>query len=86
MVDVVEIVFSTNCNCPRGRDDATIALSVRTLYIASESDTSLQSVHTAGKSGPFDWAGLGLTSAIFECTIVSEAIDVRTHNIEKPFS
>jgi len=70
---VVEIVFSTNCNCPSGTDDATIALSVRTLYIASESDTSLQSVRTAGKSEPFDYAGLRLTSATVERTIVSES-------------
>src|SRR5580704_3214486 len=53
--------ISRNRNCPSGSDDATIALSVRTPYIASESDTSLQSVHTAGKPGPFDCAGLRLT-------------------------
>jgi hypothetical protein len=49
IVDVVEIVFSTNYNCPSGTDDATIALSVRTLYIASESDTSLPGVKVTGK-------------------------------------
>jgi hypothetical protein len=50
MVEVVEIVFSTNYNCPSGKDDAAIALSVRTLYIATESDTSLPSVRSTGKS------------------------------------
>ena len=50
MAGVVEIVLSTNCNCPSGTDDAMIALGVRTLYIASESDTSLQSVGATGKS------------------------------------
>ena len=42
--------LSTDDNCSSGTDDATIALSVRTLYTASESDTSLQSSRTTGKS------------------------------------
>jgi hypothetical protein len=49
MVEVVEIVFSTNYNCPSGTDDATIALSVRTLSIASEGDTSVPSNRSTGK-------------------------------------
>ena len=49
MVEVVEIVFSTNYNGPSGTDDATIALSVRTLSIASEGDTSLPSNRSTGK-------------------------------------
>ena len=44
---------STNCNRPSGTDDAMIALSVRTLGIASEGDTSLQSGRRAGKSAGF---------------------------------
>ena len=47
-MDPVEIVFTTNC--PSGTGDATIALNTRTLYIASESDTSLQRVFAVGKS------------------------------------
>jgi hypothetical protein len=39
-----------NCNDPSDTDDATITLSVRTPYIASESDTSLQSSRITGKS------------------------------------
>jgi hypothetical protein len=50
MTEVVEIGFSTNCNCPNGNGDVTIALNARTLYVASESDTSLQSVELTGKS------------------------------------
>src|SRR5580704_6838803 len=42
--------LSTNCNSPSDTDDATITLSVRTPYIASESDTSLQAVRSTGKS------------------------------------
>ena len=52
----------TNRNCPSGTGDATIALNARTLYIASESDTSLQSDRTAGKSAAISltraWGGL----------------------------
>jgi hypothetical protein len=50
MVVVVEIVFSTNYNCPSDTDDAATALSVRPLCIATESDTSLPSVRTTGKA------------------------------------
>jgi hypothetical protein len=48
MVDVVKVYFQEL----RGKDDATIALSARTLYIASESDTSVQSIRITGKSEP----------------------------------
>lgn len=51
MVDVVEIVFSPNYNWPSGTDDATISLNARTLYIASESDTSLQYESQHGQAG-----------------------------------
>jgi hypothetical protein len=42
--------LSPNYNCPSATDDATIALSVRTLCVASEGDTSLQSSRATGKS------------------------------------
>ena len=58
-VDSVEIIFATNCNCLSGTGDATIALNARTLYIASESDTSLQSARAVGKSAAVSLARAG---------------------------
>ena len=62
MTEVVEIGFSTNCNCPNGDGDVTIALNARTLDVASESDRSLPVHSQRGQVGAPTHASLGRTS------------------------
>jgi len=49
-MEVDEIVFSTNYNCPSRTEGATIAVDATTLKVAGESDTSLQRLGITGKS------------------------------------